>query len=539
MTCPSIKFFCQICGCSKGNKSVKYASKNLLNDFGYKIKDETKAPQAICSSCYIGITGPQQDRWRQLWWRRIKLDDGMDRPCCPFDWSSIMGANCANGNHECYYCVNRPTKSKKQRAKPGAGKPKPPMKLLCRGQQSSRNEPVAGESCSTEVATQTAAELNQILMGLSQSNAIKALSQAAEKSNVSQQLVAEEFDKSRRVGNVTDSGTMAFRRNRGHQLKVKTNTTVASLLKTRVNVPISITASAQVLGATGDKAMDRIIWVFGGFFTSRGLNIHFPSDKQRRADKRYFEDQYSEFVLQFPSDDKDLEFENSDLEVIEVDDKKSTGHVTLAKDPLDLVTTHLHCYSGVELKLAVDGGGGTVKCMASLPDVDYSHYAHGGSPCLLVLAEISETRNTVGFLLDRLASCLVEFLVLISADTKLCQIIAGCSVVGCVYCVNKGNRVNNRQVYSALACDEMDERTSDRTDTLSMTHGQKYPPLLRFSGSPHRHFLPPLLHIGMALIKQILKSYCQTWEKRKLCQAFIYRHYKQSARLPTSKSTLQ
>ena len=153
------------------------------------------------------------------------------------------------------------------------------------------------------------------------------------------------------------------------------------------------------------------------------MNIHFPSDKQRRADKRYFEDQYSEFVLQFPSDDKDLEIEN--LEVIEVDDKKSTGHVTLAKDPLDLVTTHLHCYSGVELKLAVDGEGGTVKCMASLPDVDYSHYAHGGSPCLLVLAEISETRNTVGFLLDRLASCLVEFLVLISADTKLCQIIAG------------------------------------------------------------------------------------------------------------------
>ena len=91
-----------------------------------------------------------------------------------------------------------------------------------------------------------------------------------------------------------------------------------------------------------------------------GLNIHFPSDKQRRADKRYFEDQYSEFVLQFPSDDEDLEFEKSDLEVIEVDDKKSTGHVTLAKDPLDLVTTHLHCYSGVELKVAVDGGGGTL-----------------------------------------------------------------------------------------------------------------------------------------------------------------------------------
>ena len=161
-----------------------------------------------------------------------------------------------------------------------------------------------------------------------------------------------------------------------------------------------------------------------------------------------------------------------------MDDKKSTGHVTLAKDPLDLVTTHLHCYSGVELKLAVDGEGGTVKCMASLPDVDYSHYAHGGSPCLLVLAEISETRNTVGFLLDRLASCLVEFLVLISADTKLCQIIAGCSVVGCVYYVNKGNWVNNRQVYCALVCNEIDERTSDRTDTLSMTHGQKYPPLL-------------------------------------------------------------
>ena len=91
------------------------------------------------------------------------------------------------------------------------------------------------------------------------------MSQAAEQSNVSQQLVAEEFDKSRRVGNVTDSGTIAFRRNRGHQLKVKTNTTVASLLKTRVNVPIFITASAQVLGATGDKAMDPIIGVLVGF----------------------------------------------------------------------------------------------------------------------------------------------------------------------------------------------------------------------------------------------------------------------------------
>ena len=91
----------------------------------------------------------------------------MDRPCCPFDWSSIMGANCADGNPECYFCVNGPTKSKKQRAKPGAGKPKPSMKLLCQGQQSSRNEPVAGESCSTEVATQAAAELNQILVGLS------------------------------------------------------------------------------------------------------------------------------------------------------------------------------------------------------------------------------------------------------------------------------------------------------------------------------------------------------------------------------------
>ena len=102
MTCPSIKFFCQICGCSKGNKPVKYASKCLLNDFGYKIKDETKAPQAICSSCYIGITG-KQDRWRQLWWRRTKLDDGMDRPCCPYDWSSIMVATCADGNPECYF----------------------------------------------------------------------------------------------------------------------------------------------------------------------------------------------------------------------------------------------------------------------------------------------------------------------------------------------------------------------------------------------------------------------------------------------------
>ena len=82
------------------------------------------------------------------------------------------------------------------------------------------------------------------------------------------------------------------------------------------------------------------------------------------------------------------------------------------------------------LKLAVDGGGGTVKCMASLPDVDHSHNAYGGSPCLLVLAEISETRNTMGFLLDKLASCLIKFFVLISADTILCQIIAGCSVVG-------------------------------------------------------------------------------------------------------------
>ena len=181
----------------------------------------------------------------------------MDRPCCPYDWSSTMVATCADGNPECYFCVNRPTKSKKQRAKPGAGKPKPPMKLLCQGQQSSRNEPVAGANYSKEVATRAAAELNQILVGLSQSNAIKALSQAAEQSNVSQQLVSEEFDKSRRVGNVTNSGTMAFRRNRGYQLKVKTNTTVASLLKTRVNVPISITASAQVLGATGDKVSDR------------------------------------------------------------------------------------------------------------------------------------------------------------------------------------------------------------------------------------------------------------------------------------------
>ena len=107
----------------------------------------------------------------------------------------------------------RPNKSKKQRAKPGAGKPKPPMKLLCPGQQSSRNEPVAGASCSTEVTTRAAAEMNQILVGLSQSNAIKALCQAAEQSNVSQQHVAEEFDKSKRVGNVTDSGTMVFRRN--------------------------------------------------------------------------------------------------------------------------------------------------------------------------------------------------------------------------------------------------------------------------------------------------------------------------------------
>ena len=43
----------------------------------------------------------------------------------------------------------------------------------------------------------------------------------------------------------------------------------------------------------------------------------------------------------------------------------------------------------------------------------------------------------------------------------------------------------------------------------------------------------------MALIKQVLKPYCQTWDKRKLCQTFIYRQHKQSARLPTSKSTLQ
>ena len=460
----------------------------------------------------------------------------MDRPCCPFDWSSIMVATCADGNPECYFCVNRPTKSKKQRAKPGQ-----PIKILCQGQQSIQNGPVACTSYTTEVATRATAELNQILVGLSQINAIEALSQAAEQANLSQQLVAEEFDKSRRLGKVTDSGTVAFKRSRGHQLKVKTNTTVSSLLqvKTKVYVPVSITASAQVLGATGDKAMDRIIEVFKGFFSSSGLNIHFPSNQQRRADKRYFDNQYIEFVLKFPSDDEDLDFENCDLEVIEVDDKKSTGHVTLAKDPLNLIYTHLYCNSGVELKLSIDGGGGTLKCMATLPNVDYSHYAHGGSPCLLVLAEISETRNTVGFLLDRLAHCLVEFLILISADTKLCQIIAGCSVVGCVYCVSKGNRVNNRQVYSALECDIMDERTSERADTLSMTHGQKYPPLLRFGGSPHRYFLPPLLHIGMALIKQVLKPYCQTWEKRKLCQAFIYRQYKQTARLPTSKSTLQ
>ena len=91
----------------------------------------------------------------------------MDRACCPFDWSIIMVATCADGNPECYFCVNRPTKSKKQRAKHGAGKPKPPVKLLCQGQQSSRNEPVADASCSKEVATRAASELNQILVGLS------------------------------------------------------------------------------------------------------------------------------------------------------------------------------------------------------------------------------------------------------------------------------------------------------------------------------------------------------------------------------------
>ena len=111
-------------------------------------------------------------------------------------------------------------------------------------------------------------------------------------------------------------------------------------------MPISITASAQVLGTTGDEAIHRIIGSFGGFFTSRGFNIHFPSDKQRRADKRYFEDQNSELVLQFPSHDEDLEFENSDLEVIEVDDKKSTGDVTLAKDPL--IWSLLTCIATVE-----------------------------------------------------------------------------------------------------------------------------------------------------------------------------------------------
>ena len=116
---------------------------------------------------------------------------------------------------------------------------------------------------------------------------------------MSQQLVSEEFDKSRRVGNVTDSGTMAFRRNRGHQLKVKTNTTVVSLLKTRVNVPISMTASTQVLGPPGIKQWIVLFGLLVDFFTSRGLNIHFPIEKQRRADKRYFEDQYGEFVLQF------------------------------------------------------------------------------------------------------------------------------------------------------------------------------------------------------------------------------------------------
>ena len=42
--------------------------------------------------------------------------------------------------------------------------------------------------------------------------------------------------------------------------------------------------------------------------------------------------------------------------------------------------------------------------------------------------------------------CLIEFLIFSSADSKLCQIIAGRSVVGCVYYVNKGNRVNSRKV---------------------------------------------------------------------------------------------
>ena len=171
---------------------------------------------------------------------------------------------------------------------------------------------------------------------------------------MSQQLVAEELDKSRRLGKVTDSGTVAFKRTRDRQMKVKTNTAISSLVqvKTKVYVPVSI--SAQVLGATGDKAMDRIIEVFKGFFSS-GMNIHFPSNQQRRADKRYFDNQYIEFVLKFPSDDEDLDFENCDLEVIEVDDKKSTGHVTLAKDPLNLIYTHLYCNSGVELKLAIYG----------------------------------------------------------------------------------------------------------------------------------------------------------------------------------------
>ena len=89
----------------------------------------------------------------------------MNRHCCPFDWSSIMLATCADGNSEYYLCVNRPTKFKKQRSQNLV-----PVNQNHRGLQSSRNEHVAGAS-STEVATQAAA---------SQSNAIKALSQAAE-----------------------------------------------------------------------------------------------------------------------------------------------------------------------------------------------------------------------------------------------------------------------------------------------------------------------------------------------------------------------
>ena len=63
-----------------------------------------------------------------------------------------------------------------------------------------------------------------------------------------------------------------------------------------------------------------------------------------------------------------------------------------------------------------------------------------------------------------------------------------------------------------------------RWDKLSVNDvWVEIPPLLRFSGGPHRHFLPSMLHIGMALIKQVLRPLPDLGES-KLCRVFIYRH---------------